>query len=637
MAIKKYTATQDTTITNAFKPGLATRGTGSNMGMADTTAVFEIYGQATTSSIEKSRVLYQFPVSTILTDRDAGTIPASGSVKFYLRLFNAKTATTVPQNVTYVIHALSRSWDEGVGMDVDSYKDKGIANWIFASTTKPKASGSITIKDYSQAGSGTPLVQLTGSSTNYEFTAIDTNCGTSCPAGDFDSEGSNNETATNLAALINSSASADFSANAVSAIVYVTASSGGSGGNSNSMTSSVAAWGSVTGVSSDAANTLLSGGFDGTPWTTKGGDWYTDSSSSFSVTLDTGLEDFSVNITDLAEQWISASNDSPASTDSLGSKTNYGVVVKLSGAFEDGSNNRTYYQKKFFARGTEFFFKKPVLEARWDKSVADDSAKFYQSSSLAPAADNLMNLYMYNFIDGELSNIPAIGTGPILLSVYSGTLDNTAPTGSKLKLAIGGGVVAGGDTDVTGGYVKTGIYSASFAYSNKFADNYNSNATDLTTLFPIWHTGSTGELYTGSAVAVKTRSNLSIYNTPSYRFSITNLKPSYSRDETALLRIFSQDRGREINIYTVSNASPQGQTLENFFYKVQRVSDDTVIVNFSTGSVVYSKLSYDHSGSYFNFDMSNLEGGYMYEIKLLYKHAGNYREARETFKFRVEE
>ena len=46
MAIKKYTATKDNTITNAFKQNLITRGTGSNMGASDVTEIFSIYGQA---------------------------------------------------------------------------------------------------------------------------------------------------------------------------------------------------------------------------------------------------------------------------------------------------------------------------------------------------------------------------------------------------------------------------------------------------------------------------------------------------------------------------------------------------------------------------------------------------------------
>ena len=50
MAIKKYIANKDNTITNAYKLDLATRATGSNMGSADILEVFSIYGQQTTSS-----------------------------------------------------------------------------------------------------------------------------------------------------------------------------------------------------------------------------------------------------------------------------------------------------------------------------------------------------------------------------------------------------------------------------------------------------------------------------------------------------------------------------------------------------------------------------------------------------------
>ena len=46
MAIKRYDATKDNTITNAFKQDLTTRGTGSNMGLSDILEVFSIYGQA---------------------------------------------------------------------------------------------------------------------------------------------------------------------------------------------------------------------------------------------------------------------------------------------------------------------------------------------------------------------------------------------------------------------------------------------------------------------------------------------------------------------------------------------------------------------------------------------------------------
>ena len=124
MAIKKYIANKDNTITNAYKLDLATRATGSNMGSADILEVFSIYGQQTTSSAELSRVLTQFPVDTISSDRTAGSIPGSGSVNFYLRLFNARHSEQLAKDFTVSVFAISSSWEEGTGLDMESYKDK---------------------------------------------------------------------------------------------------------------------------------------------------------------------------------------------------------------------------------------------------------------------------------------------------------------------------------------------------------------------------------------------------------------------------------------------------------------------------------------------------------------------------------
>ena len=91
MGFKRYTASADTTITNAFRASLTAnnRGTGSNMGYADSIEVFSIYGQTSGSSLGKSqelcRSLIKFPITTVAADRTAGAIPASGSVNFFLR------------------------------------------------------------------------------------------------------------------------------------------------------------------------------------------------------------------------------------------------------------------------------------------------------------------------------------------------------------------------------------------------------------------------------------------------------------------------------------------------------------------------------------------------------------------------
>ena len=80
MAIKRYYATKDNTITNAFKSNLSTRGVSGNMGQSDIIEVFSIYAQVSSStgySSELARILIEFDTTAINTDRTAGNIPAS--------------------------------------------------------------------------------------------------------------------------------------------------------------------------------------------------------------------------------------------------------------------------------------------------------------------------------------------------------------------------------------------------------------------------------------------------------------------------------------------------------------------------------------------------------------------------------
>ena len=132
----------------------------------------------------------------------------------------------------------------------------------------------------------------------------------------------------------------------------------------------------------------------------------------------------------------------------------------------------SYYTKKFFASGSEYYFYRPVLEAQWNSSLQDDSNNFYLSSSLADAASNINTLYLYNNVRGKLTNIPSIGTGSIYLTVH------TASGAPAIQAA------------VTGGWASTGIYSASIVYTGS-----------ATSIYPVWFSGST-QFHTGSEITV---------------------------------------------------------------------------------------------------------------------------------------
>jgi hypothetical protein len=78
MSIKRFTANKDNTITNAFKSNLTDRGTEGNMGHADVLETFSIFAQASSSSIERSRILIDFPISEISSSRNLGTSQLKG-------------------------------------------------------------------------------------------------------------------------------------------------------------------------------------------------------------------------------------------------------------------------------------------------------------------------------------------------------------------------------------------------------------------------------------------------------------------------------------------------------------------------------------------------------------------------------
>ena len=685
MGIKKYYATADTTITNAFKDARFndySRATGSNMGLADSLEVFSIYGQSSGStgySQELSRILVKFPVTTsddatnsIQAHRTAGTIPAKDKVKFYLRLYNVAHDKPVPRSATYSIYAVSSSWQEGRGIDMDEYKDitrdnEG-ANWIMANSSKAAASSVITVSSYSNLTAGDTLSVTTTDGTLVVATAhAATTTSTHTDTPTFKKETDAGTTAGHLATCLN--ANDRLTATADGAAVTITQAKEGLAGNTvPSITSGGSAGLTITSPFANGAGA----------WASPGGDYHTGSADSggdalhrtimYDTTLDLGIEDIEVDVTTLVEKWIEGLHPDGEST-----LNNYGFGIMLTSsqeAYFETSNGRnytdisggilhntagattSYYTKKFSARDSEYFFSRPVLEARWDSAKKDDRANFYYSSSLATPDENLNTLYFYNYFRGQLRNIPGqdggLGDpdGKIFVSLFSGTANNTGPEdGSPLKLVVDSPAgtsnvtVAADPTIITGGWVETGVYTASFAITGATSE-------PLATLFDVWFiTSSTGQnhrdaihLHTGTINPIKP-SAMNIAPGTRKVNSIINLKDVYSVDEIARFRIFSRDKNWSPTIYTRANTDVEVNIVESGSYRIYRVVDDLSVIPYGTASsTLHTQMSFDASGNYFDLDMSMLEPGYAYAIKLAHYNGsvGTWVEQPETFKFRVE-
>lgn len=476
MSIKRFVANKDTTITNAFKENLISRGTNANMGSADSLEVFSIYGQSTTSSLEKSRILVEFPISDLVNDRTIGKLPASGSVQFYLRLFNVEHPFSVPRDFSMTINPISKSWEEGYGLDMEGYSDKGFV------------SGS--------GGVGTTWI-MAGSSSF---------------------------------------------------------------------------------------------------WDSQGGDIITGSQYDLTASFQTGLENIDLDITSIVEEWID------------GTLPNYGLLVKLSSSYEDGSSLGSFYTKKFSARGSEFYFNRPCIEARWNPSVTDDRNNFYASSVLLSPEDNTMNLYFYNKVGGELKNV--YGNPDIDIKFYTDAqLNNELSASSSI---------------ITNPL--PGVYKASVIID-----------TTASVLYDKWTNSLTSSIkYHSSSFDVYQRESDDFSNLPEYIVHLTNAKSTYNQGELARFNIFVRERDWQPNIYSVAYNNVESTAIPNLYYKIFRLNDNYTIIDYSTGSLAYTKTSYDSNGNYFELDMNILEKDYGYGIKLATWDGKQLNEFKNTYKFRID-
>ena len=639
MSILRYTASLDNTITNAFEENLTTRGTGSNMGLADTLEVFSIYAQANSASVELSRFLIQFPTSQISTDRTAGTLPASGSVTWKLKLYNAPHYNPVPRSFDLQVSAVSASWQEGTGLDMEGYTDltdDGIgSNWINANNSFTSASVTFSLQGGANkaAMSGQSFVLTDSDGTSQTFTFNIANDTVTNGTIGMSSDSNTTAIINTIKSAINdtSLSTLDITASTITAVgdadsemkLLIKQKSTGLAGNTAIDLSGVAHLslsGSTFGFSSG----------DGT-WSSIGGDY--NSTIVKIQSLDTGLEDLEIDVSDIVEKWLLGSNPWP----------NYGFGVRLTDTYEGyfssstGENTATeihntsgaqdsYYTKKFFGRGTEFFFKRPVLEAQFNDSKKDDRSNFILSSSVLPAADNLNKLYLYNYVRGRLRDVAGSDTAVISVQLFQSS--GSVPEGSAKTFK-----ASGSDTGVTtlnATRESTGVY-----YVNIHAES-SVVSTTYPNLVDVW-THSSAQFFTGSAFTPKAHSPYQAKSDKTYVMTMTNLRTEYRNDQTARLRVYAREKNWSPNIYTTANSTPENLTITSGSYRLLRIADELEVLPYGTGSVKYSELSYDVSGNYFDLDMSILEPGYQYGFKFsIYDDfTQTYVEQPYLFKFRV--
>jgi hypothetical protein len=334
------------------------------------------------SVINVSRALIKFDLTYISQSVSSGLITSGSDTKFYLNLYDANSSNLTTSQSLYG-YPVSQSWTAGEGKFYDNPKDtEGVSwryrvgqtdgtQWISGSNDTggtwysgsgiESATATITITDYTELNAGDKVNLIAADGTNYNFTNGDQ----SSVNGTWESATSNNQTATNLMNVINTSsgpAGTRFTATVDSAVVTATQATAGTVGNT-----------SVTLTDSDTAG-MTKTNFSGGTWSESG--YIASQSFAWETT------DMRMDVTDVMWTWID------------GRVPNEGFMIKRSGSVGNADDNveegntTKYGHFAFFSRETNTIYQ-PKLEVLWN----DYS---FNSGSLSPlVSSDLDDLVVY--------------------------------------------------------------------------------------------------------------------------------------------------------------------------------------------------------------------------------------------------
>lgn len=331
--------------------------------------------------------------------------------------------------------------------------------------------------------------------------------------------------------------------------------------------------------------------------------------------FDTGEENLEVDITDYVKGFF----------DDLGLVDN-GLIIVIDEGLTSGVTEQNYYTKKFYSRSSEYFFKRPAIEARSSGVFTDDRGNFYAENKAYSEEQNKQRIYLYNSVKGVMSDFtPPDVDEELYVRFYSDEERTTLVETDSVTPFI---QAVNQDTGVY--YVELILEdnSVSYIYDQWY---YAANGATAEADRTIVHEGS---------IKVKQRRANTSVGSANYVSNIINLKSSYSTNEKPRIRVYTRQKDWNPTIYTVASNEIENVVVEKMYYKVVRLIDDEDVIPYGIGTEnnnnEHTLVSYDSQGGYFDFDMSLLEHGYMYGIKLMYSVDGELREQDETFKFRVD-
>jgi hypothetical protein len=493
-------ASKDTYITNKIINS-SFRATDANVGQAGTLDLFKIYNETKLSGSaapqsELSRLLLKFDLAPILSMQNQGKIDInSNNFKCLVNLHDVYGGQTTPKNFDIILFPLSKSFDEGSGFDVSSFRDIDAVNFVTASTRRGVVS------------------------------------------------------AWNLPGAAKSGS-----------------------------------------LNDEDIDIIVSGSLAGPDGTS-------NVSLSPSQYFETGEEDLLIDVTKIVSGTIT------------GQIPDNGFLLSYSGSYEN--NESTYFVKRFASRNSSNTAIRPKLIVKYDDSIHDFHEDFI--------FDVTGSLYLNNFHHGIASNIISgengatlTGENAMILKIVTGSFKKTFNVSQAMR----------------GINRLTGVYSSSFAISSFANTSVNGDslkkhiiASGAITFDEIWSTSNESFAYLSSSLKISpnTRTAFNHFH-QNLLVTVTNLRDSYKFGDVIKLRVFSEDRDRDV-VFKKLPLENKSQIYHQMFYRVRDFQSGDTIIDFDTVDNS-TRLSTDSRGMYFEFFVDSLPRGRTYVFDFLVKKAG---------------
>lgn len=299
-----------------------------------------------------------------------------------------------------------------------------------------------------------------------------------------------------------------------------------------------------------------------------------------------------------------------------------GFRISFNKSLED--NTKTYFVKRFASCNAFDESKRPKLIVGFDDSISDDTVNL--------TFDKASNLTLYNYVDGELSNLTSgssltqlTGDDCIklrLLTEISGGFYEKIFSGSQFKY---------GQQSVSGTYqASVTLLSSDPIFSNKL------NQSGSINFVPVWSSNDMSVGFvTGSTVTARPSVKSGSREKKNLVVSVVGLKEEYLNDAMPVIRLSIFDESSPYIKLVKVPSILKGVVFKNVHYQIRNDVSGEIVVPFDDVKNS-TKVSSDAVGMFFKFDCSSLVVGNSYVFDIMINNGGTKEKyMRSSANFRI--